>query len=88
METRDSVMGKLLAKSADDAEFRGHLLANPHSALKDAFGIDLPDDFNVVVHEDDARTAHLVLPASTELTDEQLRLAAAGVDDDWGHFGS
>lgn len=33
-------------------------------------------DFKVIVHEDDARTAHLVLPASAELNDAQLEHAA------------
>ena len=88
METRESIFEKLVAKSQQDAEFRGHLLANPHAALKEVFNIELPDDYDVVVHEDSSRTAHLVLPADTKLTDEQLRLATAGVDDDWGHFGT
>lgn len=31
-----------------------------------------------MVHEEDARAAHLVLPASAELTDAQLEQAAGG----------
>ena len=69
METREGMLEKLLARAGNDADFRGRLVANPRSALNEAFDIEIPDDFNVVVHEDDARTAHLVLPASTELTD-------------------
>ena len=78
MDSQDSLLEKLVAKAEEDTDFRGRLLANPNSALKEVFGIDVPDDFNVVVHEDDARTAHLVLPASSELTDEQLQHAAGG----------
>ena len=78
MESQESSLKKLVAKAEEDTDFRGRLLANPNSALKEVFGIDVPDDFNVVVHEDDARTAHLVLPASSELTDAQLEHAAGG----------
>ena len=72
------MMQKLIAKAQEDADFRGRLVANPSTALKEAFDIEVPEDFNVLVHEDDARTAHLVLPASPELTDAQLEQAAGG----------
>ena len=78
MESQESLLKKLVAKAEEDTDFRGRLLANPNSALKEVFGIDVPDDFNVIVHEDAARTAHLVLPATSELTDAQLQQAAGG----------
>ena len=79
MDTRDSMLEKLLAKAEEDTDFRRRLLASPRSALKEAFDIEVPEDFNVEVHEEDARTAHLVLPASAELTDAQLQQAAGGI---------
>ena len=79
MDTRETMLEKLVARSEDDIDFRTQLLTDPRSALKEAFDIDVPDDFTVEVHEDDARTAHLVLPASTELTDAQLQQAAGGI---------
>lgn len=79
MDSRDSFVGRLVAKAEEDSGFRARLLANPDSALKEVFGIDVPDGFKVVVHEDDARTAHLVLPATAELTDAQLQRAAGGI---------
>ena len=78
METQESLLEKLLAKTEEDAEFRTKLLAEPRTALQEGLGIQVPADFNVVIHEDDARTAHLVLPTSTELTDAQLERAAGG----------
>ena len=78
METQQSMMEKLIAKAQEDADFRGRLVSSPNSILKEAFDIEVPEDFNIVVHEDDARTAHLVLPASAELTDSQLEQAAGG----------
>ena len=79
MDTRETMLEKLVAKSEDDTDFRTQLLADPRSALKEIFDIDVPDDFTVEVHEDDARTAHLVLPASSELTEVQLEQATGGV---------
>ena len=78
METQQRMLERLIAKAQEDTDFREQLVADPNSALKEAFDIEVPDDFNVVIHEDDARTAHLVLPASTELTDAQLQQAAGG----------
>ena len=80
METHDSMLEKLKRKAAEDADFRKQLIGDPRSALAETFGITVPDDFKVVVHEDDTRTAHLVLPASTQLTDAQLQKAAGGGD--------
>ena len=79
METRESMLQKLIARTEEDSDFRSQLLANPKSALKEAFDIDVPDDFNLVVHAEDTRTTHLVLPASTELTDAELQKAAGGL---------
>lgn len=86
METQQSMMEKLVAKAQEDTDFRRQLLSSPSVALKEAFDVEIPTDFNVVVHEDDARTAHLVLPASSELTDAQLQRAAGGAycDHVWG----
>ena len=64
METHACQLEKLIAKAEVDSRFGAELLANPRSALTETFGIEIPDDFNIVVHEDDSRTAHLVLPAS------------------------
>ena len=63
MDTRESMLEKLVAKTEEDTDFRSQLITDPKSALKKAFDVEVPDDFNVVVHEDDHRTAHLVLPA-------------------------
>ena len=86
METKQSMIEKLVAKAQEDADFRGRLAADPSSALKEAFDIEVPQDFNVVVHEDDSHTAHLVLPASPELTDAQLQQAAGGGDCAFGYW--
>ena len=78
MDTREGLLEKLIAKVEEAPAFRGRFISNPGSVLKEVFGIEVPEDVNVFVHEDDARTAHLVLPAPAELTDAQLELAAGG----------
>ena len=78
METQDTMLEKLITKTEEDPHFRQWLLANPRSAVKETLNIEVPDDFEIVVHADDDRTAHLVLPPSAELSDAQLQRAAGG----------
>ena len=78
MDTQENLMKKLVEKAEADPSFRESLIDNPSSALKETFDVEVPDDFKVVVHEDDIQTVHLVLPASSELTDTQLQSAAGG----------
>ena len=68
METLESMLEKLIARTEVDTDFRRRLVADPVSALKAAFNIEVSEDFSVLVHEDDARTAHLVLPAGGGIT--------------------
>ena len=88
METQEKMLENLVAKAEQDMDFRKRLLANPRTALKEDFGIEIPDDFNVLVHEDNAQTAHLVLPASLELTDAQLQQVAGGECNAFTFWGS
>ena len=78
MATQSELMQQLMDKAAEDTDFRARLLSDPKLALKEAFDVNVPTDFSIVVHEDNARTAHLVLPASSELDDAQLQQAAGG----------
>lgn len=79
METQASMTQKLITKAQEDPKFRQSLLDNPRLALKEGMDIDVPSDFNLFVHEESSHTAHLVLPASAELADEQLQQAAGGI---------
>ena len=90
METQDSMLQKLIAKAEEDEDFRGRLLANPLSAIKEALNVEVPDAFDIVIHEDNARTTHLVLPPSAELSDAQLQEARGGINctGNWWDFPS
>ena len=77
-KTRAELEVELIARVADDDAFRARLLENPKEAIRQAAGIDIPEDFNVQVHEENSVTVHLVLPASGQLTEADLSAVAGG----------
>ena len=85
MTTATELKAQVLSKAAEDEEFRARLIADPKAAIASEVGTTVPDGFEVVVHEDSATTAHLVLPPSAALTEADLE-AVAGAKT-WG-FGS
>ena len=78
MKTHEEMHAELLAKAAEDDGFRAWLIEDPKAAIKDALNLDLPDAVTVRVFEDDAATAHLVLPPSADLTDAELEAIGGG----------
>ncbi len=77
-KTHDEMRAELIDKAAGDQDFRARLIEQPKAAIKEALGLDLPDSVAVQVHEESALTAHIVLPPSGGLTDEDLEGVAAG----------
>ena len=69
---------QILSKADEDSDFRAHLIADPKAAISAEIGANIPDGFDVVVHEDGATTAHLVLPPSPTLTEAELEMIAGG----------
>ena len=80
MLTPDEMRAKIVDKAAEDVDFRALLLSDPKSAVKQELGLDIPSRFNVRVHEEDADTAHLVLPPSSALDEADLQ-ALVGAED-------
>ena len=74
--TATELRDQLFAKAADDDDFRSRLLADPREVLRDDYGILLPENLKLHVHEEDATTAHLVLPRSKQLTEAELESAS------------
>ena len=68
-EMRDHILGK----AADDAEFRTRLVADPKAALTEEFGVELPDNFAISVHEDSSTHVNLVLPTTEKLDPAALK---------------
>ena len=78
MTTATEMRDKILTKAAEDSDFRARLIAGPKAAIRDEIGQPLPNGLEVMVHEDSATTAHLVLPPSPTLTEAELEAVAGG----------
>ena len=80
MTTATEMRDKILSKADEDSDFRAALIADPKAAIAAEIGMNLPQGFDLVVHEDSATTAHLVLPPSPELTETEMEMVAGGGD--------
>ena len=78
MTTATELKAQVLTRAAEDGDFRARLIADPKAAIASEVGTTVPDGFDVVVHEDSATTAHLVLPPSAALTEAELEAVAGG----------
>ena len=76
MTTATEMRDRILSKAAADDDFRVRLIADPNAAISAEIGQTIPDGFDLVVHEDSATTAHLVLPPSPALTEAELEMAS------------
>ena len=81
MTTATEMKTRILIKAGEDAAFRARLVADPKAAISAETGTVIPDGFDVVVHEDGATTAHLVLPPSPELTEAEMEMVSGGSGD-------
>ena len=78
MTTATELKDQILSKAAEDGDFRARLITDPKAAISTEIGTTIPEGFDVVVHEDSATTAHLVLPPSPALTEAELESVAGG----------
>ena len=69
---------RLIEKAVEDETFRARLLADPKDAVRDELGMQVPDEFTILVHEEAEHTSHLVLPPSAQLDEAALEQAAGG----------
>lgn len=87
MTTATDLKARILTKAGEDGEFRALLIADPKAAISAETGTTIPDGFDVVVHEDSATTAHLVLPPSGELSEAEMESVSGGAGyADWNPF--
>ena len=68
----------LVKRAAKDSDFRKRLLAQPKDTLEREFGVTLPADHEVHVHEEADSATHVVLPPRSKLTDAEREEAKAG----------
>ena len=83
MTTATELKDRILSRAAEDGNFRAHLIADPRATIAAETGHTIPDGFSVVVHEDSATTAHLVLPPSPKLTESEMETIAGGIGGYW-----
>ena len=82
--TMSEMKAHIMARATEDGEFRAKLLADPKPVISAELGVTIPENFAIQVHEDSATTAHMVLPLSDQLTEEDLaQVVSGGVDVDW-----
>jgi hypothetical protein len=55
---------KIIQKAWEDPSFKAKLLSEPKAALKEAFGIDVPDTINLKAVEETTNSFYLVIPAN------------------------
>ena len=79
MTTATELKTQILTKADEDSDFRARLLTDPKAAISTELGTAIPEGFNVLVHEDSATTAHLVLPPSQQLNEAELEKATGGM---------
>ena len=79
MTTATEMKSQILTRADEDGDFRARLIKDPRAAISAEIGADIPDGFDVAVHEDSATTFHLVLPPSPQLTEAELEQATGGI---------
>ena len=80
-QTVSEMKAHITDKAAKDGDFRAELVRDPKAVISSELGVLIPENFAVHVHEDNAATAHMVLPMSDRLTEEDLAQIAGG---GWG----
>ena len=63
-------------RAVEDQEFRSRLLADPKAVIEEVLDMSIPDGFSVQVHEESATTAHMVIPPSAALAEQDMHAVA------------
>jgi diamine N-acetyltransferase len=72
--TRAFAREYLQNRAAEDSAFRAALLADPRTAIKEAFGMELPPEYEVQAVEETPTRLCLVLPLPTPSRDSEVSL--------------
>jgi hypothetical protein len=89
-EAKARLLNSILERSAHDFHFRQQLLTQPSTAIRNAFGVQIPDGYRIKFIERDANLDSLVVLPSMklpdgELSEDDLESVAGGTDQPvWG----
>ena len=78
MKSADEMREHLCTRATEDPEFRARLLESPKSVIQQELSVEIPEAFEINVHEDGPTTAHLVLPQPAILSEADLHAAQGG----------
>ena len=68
----------LVRRAGKDSSFRERLLRKPNDTIEREFGVTLPEDHELHVHEDTHGATHVVLPPRSKLSDAEREEAKSG----------
>ncbi len=78
MKKATEAADSLLSRAAEDTDFRERLLAKPKETIEREFGVTLPADHEIHVHDESHSATHLVLPPRSRLSREEREAARTG----------
>lgn len=64
MPSEQELREQVIEKAWTDSNFKKKLLADPKAAIQEAFGVAIPDEYQLQVLEETDDTLYLVLPQS------------------------
>jgi hypothetical protein len=76
----DDLKAQIIEKAWEDPQFKQQLLDDPKGAIKEAFGVDLPEGIELNVVEETPTSYYLVIPAKPE---DSLTKSSNGVQYNW-----
>ena len=74
----EELQAQIIASALEDEAFRAGVMDDPKAAIAAKFGVNLPAELDIQVHEDTATSTHLVLPATGKLDEAALSFASGG----------
>ena len=78
MKTATEMREEITRQAAADPAVRQRLVESPKQAIAEVLGVEIPKGIEVQVHEEDAVTAHIVLPPPAALEAAALEAVTAG----------
>ena len=86
MKSLSEVRMYLVDKATEDADFRARLLNDPKGTIEEDLSVSIPASLSVEVHEDNGTAAHLVLPPTSRLSEEDLQMVSGGRQITWEEY--